>query len=129
MFAINSLSELESLSQKVRWQYFEKLVAFIFEQNGFDTTQNVVVVKGKPRRQFDVIASSFGKTYVIECKKWRSRKSIESAIKTAAKQHKERCEFYGNATPLITILADVNMEAEMPVVPITKLNAYINEEL
>ena len=56
MFAINSLSELESLSQKVRWQYFEKLVAFIFEQNGFDVKQNTVIVKGKTRKQFDVIA-------------------------------------------------------------------------
>ena len=133
MFSIKSISELESLSQKVKWQYFEKLVAFIFEQNGFDTKQNVVVVKGKTKRQFDVIASRFGKTYVIECKKWRSRKNIEYAVSRAAREHKERCEFYKNAYadafPLIVILMETNIATEMPVVPITKLNAYINEEL
>jgi Holliday junction resolvase len=133
MFAINSIQELESLSQKVKWQYFEKLVAFIFEQNGFDAKQNVVIVKGKSRKQFDVIATRYDKTYLVECKKWKSRKNIGSSLKAAAKEHKGRCEFYknacGKASPLIVTLKDVDIEADIPVMPVTKLNAYINEEL
>lgn len=131
MFTIKSVSELESLSQKVKWQYFEKLVAFIFEQNGFETKQNVVVVKGKTKRQFDVIAVRYNKTYLVECKKWR--RNISGALKKAAKEHKGRCEFYksayGKANPLIVTLKDVNTEATIPIIPIMKLNAYINEEL
>ncbi len=83
MFEINSVSELESLSHKVKWQYFEKLVAFIFSENGFEVEQNVVVVKNKNKRQFDVIAKrmqemekTFGIGHKIRCKTARGTMQV-----------------------------------------------------
>ena len=126
-FPINSTNDLDHLSQKVKWQYFEKLVAFIFSENGFETKQNVVIVKNKAKRQFDVIAIRYGETYVVECKKWKGKSRV-SGLKPAVKKHSERCEFYGECKPILVVLTDDNVHSigGVPVVPINRLNSFIN---
>ena len=133
-FEINSIQELEQLSEKVTWQYFEKLVAFIFEKNGFDVQQNVVLVD-KDRRQFDVIAKKKDVTYLIECKRWKSRAGVASALQDAVETHIERGKFYSSIHPeeavvpvLVTPLEGMPEEhKEVFIVPLLSLNWFINQ--
>jgi hypothetical protein len=135
LFTINSLEDLEQLSEQVTWQYFEKLVAFIFEKNDFDVQQNVVLTKDKERRQFDVIAKNKNKTYLIECKRWKSRAGAESALRNAVGTHIERGQFYADQYPeesivpvLVTPLKGMPEEHnEVFIVPLTSLNWFLND--
>lgn len=137
-FPVQNISDLESLSYAVKWQYFEKLVAWIFEQNDFSARQNVVMKLPGWKRQFDVIAEKDNIIFLVECKKW-TMKQRASALGVAGKKHLERCELFAlnyNETgkkiiPLIVTLVDddVMESSGIPVVPILKLNSFLNEEL
>ena len=135
MFSINSFSDLDKISHAAKWQYFEKLTAFIFDQNGFETMQNVIVKSKATKRQFDVIAKDNKKTFLIECKKWKSRKEINSSIKSATKKHIERCAFYSeinkkeNVIPLVVTLSETETieHKGVNIVPIMKLNSFLQE--
>ena len=131
-FPINSVNDLEKISSTVKWQYFEKLVAFIFQENGFDAQQNIIVKDGLHKRQFDVIAKKYSVTYLVECKKWKGKQRIAS-LKPAVKKHLERCSLYvevhaEKVLPIIVTLVDDKVEDEngVPIVPIMKLNWFIN---
>jgi hypothetical protein len=134
-FPIKSVSELEKISGSVKWQYFEKLVAFIFNENGFDAKAGLVFRTGFGKRQVDVIARGRGVLFLVECKKWKSRSERRSALKSAVSKHLERCSIYAQLHPdeqifpmLVTLLDDdINIEKEMPVVPIMKLNSFLQE--
>jgi len=134
MFPIKSVSDLEKISAAVKWQYFEKLTAFIFEENGFDAKQNVIVKDEHYKRQFDVIAKRFDATWLVECKKWKSRKQRAGAMKSAAAKHLERCALYetvakpGRIMPLIVTLIEeeVVQHDGIFIVPVTKLNWFVN---
>ncbi len=126
-FPIKTLDELEKLVRKVKWQWFEKLVAFVFEQNDFSVNEKrVIVFDNKTKRQYDVIAEKFGKIWLIECKK---QKNLN--FNQAIKKHLERCEIYKNKTKktIVPLIVTMNqeMEAEIPIVPLLKLNTFINE--
>jgi len=82
-----------------------------------------------------VIARKADKTFLVECKKWAGNRYRLSAIKSAVKQHIERCEFYirltnENAIPVIVTLIEeeILFFEGVPVVPILKLDSFINEE-
>ena len=121
LFPIKSASDLEKISASAKWQYFEKLVAFIFDQNGYEARQNV-------------IAKGAGKTFLVECKKWKSRKEMASALKSAVRKHLDRCMLYSalnrseTAVPLIVTLteSEILQHEDTFIVPITKLNWLIN---
>lgn len=135
MFQIQSADDLEKLSEQVTWQYFEKLVAFVFEQNEFDVQQNVVLVdENKERRQFDVIAKKKEVTYLVECKRWKSRAGVASALKDAVETHIERGKFYTSMFPeeqvypvLVTPLQGMpEQHEEVFMVPLLSLNWFLN---
>lgn len=135
MFEVHSVEDLQEISNKTSWQYFEKLVAFIFEENGFDVEQNKVFVKKEnkkiEKRQYDVIAKKNDITYLIECKKWKRSNSFKAAIE----KHNERCEFYSKLYPeeqvyplLVNFMERNNMiEEEIPIVPLFGLNRFLNK--
>ncbi len=134
-FSIKTISDLEKLSHQVKWQYFEKLAAFIFSENGFDARQNVIVKGGESKRQFDVIAKGNGITFLVECKKWKSQSDRAAHLRSAVTKHMERCIYYSELHPdektfpiLVPLLDDdVNIEKGVPIVPIMKLNAFLLE--
>ncbi len=132
MFNINSIEELENISKRMKWQYFEKLVAFIFEKNDFSVKQNVVMKFGKEKRQFDVIAKRFNDMFLVECKKWSGNRYKISALKKAVDEHLDRCSLFVRenkpATPLIVTLVEeeIKIYQGTPIVPIEKLNLFIN---
>jgi protease II len=132
---IRSIEDLQKVSKEVVWQNFERLAAFIFEENNFRVETGKVKTSNKKRRQYDVIAKKADKTFLVECKKWAGNRYRLSAIKSAVKQHIERSEFYSsltneNAIPVIVTLIEeeILFFEGVPVVPILKLNSFINEE-
>lgn len=133
--AVKSAEDLQRVSKEVVWQNFERLAAFIFEKNDFQVETSKVKTKNKTRRQFDVIAKKKDKTFLVECKKWAGNRYRLSALRTAAKKHKERLKFYKdmtneNAIPIIVTLIEEELlfYDDIPIVPISKLNSFINEE-
>ena len=133
---IKNIEDLDWVSREVVWQNFERLVGFVFEMNDFQVDINKVRTLGKRRRQYDVIARKNDKIYLIECKKWAGNRYRLSALKRAIEKHKERTEFYGDLTgekaiPIIVTLIeeDIKFYEEMPIVPIFKLNSFINEAI
>ena len=133
MFTISVADELKKLASDVRWQYFEKLVGWIFEQNDFSVEVNRVENFSGRRRQFDVIAERFGTIFLVECKKWSGRRYRTSLLKKAVKTHLEKCRMYEKAhgkkvIPILVTLVeeDIFSHENVPVVPIEKLNTFIN---
>jgi protease II len=131
---INTVEDLERVSTEVVWQNFERLVGFIFEVNEFQVNVNKVITFNKKRRQYDVIAKKDDRTYLIECKKWAGNRYRLSALKKATEQHRERTNFYRNLTeeeviPIIVTLIeeDIKFYEDMPIIPIFRLNSFINE--
>ena len=131
---IKTIEDLERVSKEAVWQNFEVLVGFIFEANDFQVNVNKVRTFNKKRRQYDVIAKKNDRTYLIECKKWSGNRYRLSALKKAIQQHKERTEFYRNLTeenliPIIVtfIEEDIKFYEGMPIIPILRLNSFINE--
>ncbi len=132
--AIKTIEDLESVSKEVVWQNFERLVAFIFEQNDFQAKINTVKSFNRKRRQYDVIARKSSRIFLVECKKWSGNRYRLSALKAAVKKHKERAEFYNDlmkehAIPIIVTLIeeDIKFYEEIPIIPIFKLNSFIGE--
>ncbi|MDD1750645.1 MAG: restriction endonuclease [Methanothrix sp.] len=132
---IKTIEDLQRVSGEAIWQDFERLVAFIFAENDFHVRTNVVKTSNKKRRQYDVVARKNNKTFLIECKKWSGNRYRLSALKTAVKKHKERCEFYRNLTvekpiPVIVTLIEeeILIFEDVPIVPILRLNSFIHEE-
>ncbi len=132
--SIKSIGDLEEVSNETIWQNFERLVAFIFEENNFQVKINIVKTFEKKRRQYDVIAKRNSKTFLIECKKWSGNRYRLSALKKAIRQHKERASFYKNIThedvvPIIVTLIEEEIKSheEVPIIPILKLNSFIDE--
>jgi hypothetical protein len=131
---IQSLEDLAVVSEEVVWQNFERLAAFIFEKNNFSVTVNSVKTHNKTKRQYDVIAWKGNQTFLVECKKWAGNRYRLSAMKKAVEQHKERTAFYAavtneDAIPLLVTLIEeeIRFYEGVPIVPIQKLNSFINE--
>jgi hypothetical protein len=131
---IERIEDLETVSEESAWQNFERLAAFIFEKNEFSVHVNTVKTLHKKRRQYDVIARKSTQTFLIECKKWAGNRYRLSALKRAVGQHKERTLFYNrimneDAIPLIVTLIEEEIRVfdKVPIVPVLKLNAFINE--
>jgi Holliday junction resolvase len=131
---ISTLEELQKVSSEAVWQNFERLVAFIFEANDFHVIINRVKTFNRKRRQYDVIAKKNDRIYLVECKKWAGNRFRLSALKKAVEQHKERTEFYEDLTGEVTapilvtfIEEDIKFYEGLPIVPIFRLNSFINE--
>lgn len=131
---INSIEDLEQVSTEAVWQNFERLVGFIFEMNDFQVNINRVRTFNKKRRRYDVIAKKNERIYLVECKKWAGNRYRLSALRKAIQQHDERTNFYRNLTgeeaiPIIVTLIeeDIKFFEDMPIVPIFRLNSFINE--
>ena len=132
-FPVGSMEELESIGPRMKWQYFERLVAFVFDSNGFDVSVGVVKKFGGAKRQYDVIAEGPRHIIAADCKRWTGRRYKASLLRSAADRQVERCtclksEAEKNIIPLIVTLMneDIVIHQGVPIVPIEKLNTFIN---
>jgi hypothetical protein len=131
---IQCVEDLETVSEETIWQNFERLAGFIFEKNDFRVSINTVKTYNKTKRQYDVISKKSNQTFLVECKKWAGNRYRLSALKKAIDQHKERTLFYEHIThedaiPLVVTLIEeeILVYEGLPIVPILKLNSFINE--
>ncbi|MEI6293145.1 MAG: restriction endonuclease [Methanomicrobiales archaeon] len=90
---ITCIDDLETISEESVWQNFERLTAYIFEQNDFLVKVNTVKTLNKKRRQYDVIARKNDQTFLVECKKWARHRYRLSALKKAIEQIKKGPRF------------------------------------
>jgi hypothetical protein len=132
--AIGSIGELEGVAEGSVWQHFERLTAFIFEQNGFRVSVGTVATRNRQRRQYDVIARKNGRTVLVECKRWSKNRYRLSALRKAIGQHRERAQFYGEITQedavpvMVTLIEEeIRIFEGVPLVPVQRLNAFIGE--
>ena len=132
--SIGSIAGLGAVAEGSAWQDFERLAAFIFEQNGYGVSVGIVKTRGRKRRQYDVIAKKDGRTLLVECKQWSGSRYRLSALKTAAAKHRERAQFYTGVTgteavPVIVVLVEEEIRVfnGIPLVPVHRLNAFIGE--
>ena len=124
--------DVEELLSKFDWKDFEAAVAEIFEQNGFDTENNVRFSKER-RYEIDVVARKLGDTFCVDCKHWATPKCKRAAAKRAALAQSDRAaafkDFEGGKDiyPLIVTLLDedVKFEGGIPIVPVWKLNDFL----
>ena len=139
MFPIKSLEDLEKISKEAKWQYFEKLAGWIFEQNDFEASVNRVIIfendGEKRRRQYDIIAKRFDRMFLVECKKWSGGRYKTSALKEAAASHREKTDLFNDeygteAIPLMVTFMqeDITEHEGVKIVPMGKLNFFLNEQ-
>jgi hypothetical protein len=133
---VNSIGELESISENVSWQDFERLVSEIFEAHGYCVDVNTVHTKKSEeilkRAQYDIIARRSGRVIVADCKHWNCKRYKISALKNAVRDHIKRCEFLREKTgdevkPIIVSLfqEDIRFHENVPIVPVTSLNDFL----
>jgi hypothetical protein len=138
-FPVKTIQDFQTLGPRMKWQFFERLVAFVFKQNDYEVAVSVVKRLGKKRsagntkRQYDVIAESPRHVFAADCKRWTGRRYKSSMLKSAAEKQIERCMFLKAETkkpilPLIVTLMreDVVIHDGVPVVPIEMLNSFIH---
>ena len=126
-FPIDSIKDLEKIAEEVKWQYFEKLVEFIFKENDYDTEHNKVVVFDKTKRQYDLIAKKLNKKFIVECKK---HKYIPPGKLTKqVEKHEERAKMLdSNAQTLLVTYKQpaFNQINTTYIVSLMKLNWFLN---
>lgn len=130
---VRDISDLGGLGKRLKWQYFERLVAFVFEQNGFEVEAGAVRTFGGSKRQYDVIASNPRHTFAVDCKRWTGRGYRSTLLRKAAERQTERCMLLRQETdrpiiPMIVTLMqeDMLIHEGVPIVPLHKLNTFLN---
>jgi len=143
---------IEDVLSKLDWKEFEEAVAEIFLENGFNVKRNMRINEGK-RYEIDLVASEAKgsrKIFCIDCKEWNRGRSKKSGIKLAAAMQKERTQQFekfvsknfiardyvklpGKAEfcPMLVTLFEEDLKEEdgVFVVPVWKLNSFLNEDL
>jgi len=124
---------LGRLGAGMKWQWFEKLAAMVFGENGFAVRQGEVRMFGATRRQYDIIAE--GPRFIIaaDCKRWSGNRGKASQAKRAAEAQAERCGLLRQGNPkeiipmIITLGSEgISVHPGVPVVPIGMLNSFLN---
>jgi len=130
---IKNYKDLKEFLKESRWQTFEDLIGFIFEENGFKVQVGFVkVLNGRVKRQYDVLAENFKYLFVIDCKFWDSNRYKSSALKNAAETHVERCKHLETDKKIIPLIVTSNQEdidfyEEVAIVPVNKLNSFLRD--
>jgi Holliday junction resolvase-like predicted endonuclease len=139
--------ELEDILKEFDWKFFEKFVKEIFEVNNFLVKQNFIF-KTKRKYEIDLIASRNNLVLCTDCKSWASKGSKKSKLKKAVEKQEERVrelKKFLRKNPIaknelkisqkskfksiiITLLEeDFVKERESLIIPIFKLNSFLNE--
>ena len=122
--------DINSILREYRWQTFENLVAYIFEQHGF-TAKIHYRFKTKRKYEIDVLATKGGRCILVECKKWRGKTASASKILKAVEKQMERAKEFRKSTgndceAIIVTLLDQPEEIEgIKLVPISRLNGFL----
>jgi len=132
-FPVDRMEDIALLGRDMKWQWFERLAAWVFEQNGFTVSAGAVRIFGRKRRQYDIIAEGSRFVFAADCKRWKGGRYKTSQLRMAAEGQIERCTllkkgFDKEIIPLVVTLMheDIVMHSGVPLVPIDMLNSFIN---
>ncbi len=132
-FPVKTMEDLEKLGHRMKWQWFERLVGWVFGQNDFNVSIGIVKKNSRFKRQYDVIAEGPRHVFAVDCKRWSGNRYKASQVRKAADRQIERSLFLRKDTdkviiPLIVTLMkeDVTVHSGVPVVPVEMLNAFLN---
>lgn len=138
---------IEDILENYDWKKFEKMIAEIFQENGFYIKQNFRF-KTRKRYEIDVVAVKGNRIFCIDCKWWgkgRYKKTgLKRAIESQEKRVKELHKFLKKnpiakhmlkitqsykINPLIVTLheEDTIKENDTFVVPVWKLNRFVTD--
>lgn len=131
LLAIRMGAPIEEISSLLDWHDFESLAAEVLNQNGFETTRNIVLTK--PRMEIDVIGIKSNIAILLDCKHWK--RLSQSALETAVKKQIERTKHYlanekvQAAIPAIVTLyqEDTRFIGKVPIIPIFQLGSFCEE--
>jgi len=128
---------MESVLGSFDWKGFEQMVGKILEENGFGVDTNVRF-KTDRRYEIDVLAENRDLSLSIDCKEWSRGRYKKTALSKAAEKQSERTselELHSKNgkkyIPMIVTLfeEDIKKEKDVIIVPVWKLNSFLNEEL
>lgn len=86
---LSKRKDLEEIIKDFDWKTFEKIVAHIFEMNGFKVKTNFRF-KTSRRFEIDVIAISDLYVFCVECKEWGRGRQKTSGLKKAVEMQEVR---------------------------------------
>jgi len=139
--------DVHNVVRRLGWQEFEEFAEIGFEENGFRSVKHLILKLGRrTRREIDILAWNQSFTLAIDCKHWikmgttdsRLRKAADSQAKRVADlaQRPEILHHFGvddaenrSVLPMILTLGEAQMRASagVPIVPISKLSAFLSE--
>jgi Holliday junction resolvase len=124
--------DIEELLAKYDWKDFERAVAEIFEENGFEAENNIRFSADR-RYEIDVVARKFKDVFCVDCKRWATPRTKRAAAADAALSQFDRATAFKNREEgkniyamIVTLLdEDIKFEKEVPIVPVWKLNDFL----
>lgn len=145
--AISLGASPESVSRWLHWRDFEKLCLKVFELNGFRTILSFRFKAIGHLHEVDVLAIKYPLLLAIDCKSWGIRSGKPSMLREAVKRQVKRVEALTSTLPglkkrlgledgariiltavIVTLFEEsLKIYAGIPIVPISKLNNFIQE--
>jgi len=138
---------VEEILKHLSWREFEEFCACVFEANGFKVVRNLKFRSFSKRFEIDVLAIRGTLVICADCKHWSIKTGSPSTLAEAIQKQVERakgvlCYLTKNSRliaykplkeilviPLIVSLYErgIKLHEGVPVVPIFKLNSFLNE--
>jgi len=138
---------LMEVASRLTWRDFEAFCSKAFEAHGYTTTASLRFKWTGRSYEVDVAAWRRPILAVVDCKEWGLRAGKASQLRRAVDRHLERSEALANALPslkerlrvpsgveahvvpcLVTLLEEALLvHRGVPVVPVSKLNSFIQE--
>ncbi len=137
--------DIEDILEKCDWKRFERIIAEIFNENGFSTKQNFRF-RTKRTYEIDVIAVRNDLIFCVDCKWWGRGRYKKAGLKAAVVSQENRVKEFKKSlrrnliakkllrltqnheiNPLIVTLHEEDMikEKDTFVVPVWKLNNFL----
>lgn len=145
--ALRAGAQLSEVASKLSWRDFEGLCSKAFEANGYATSTALRFKWAGRRYEVDVAAWRRPLLIALDCKSWSLRAGKASQLRRAVERHLERVGALAKALPslqgrlkvprgsealvtpcIVTLLEEaLKVHGGVPIVPISRLNAFIQE--
>jgi Holliday junction resolvase-like predicted endonuclease len=100
--AVSTGSDMEYVSNMLRWQEFEEIAAVALERNGYTVAKNVRFKHAGRKWEIDIVGCRKPLVICIDCKHWRHGTS-PSALKRIAEAQVERTRALAESLPNMSL--------------------------
>jgi Holliday junction resolvase-like predicted endonuclease len=139
-------ADIERISDFLRWQEFEDIVAVALERNGYSIAKNVRFKHAGRRWEIDIVGCRKPLVVCLDCKHWRHGTS-PSALRRIAEAQVERTRALSEALPsisleiecakwdkaklvpavLVLIPGSFKFYDKVPIVPVLQLQDFLSQ--